>query len=171
MKFLEWFEKKLIVGAFPVKVNKRFNPDDFDIVVNVSDEWYFDIEQELREKFIHTYWFPMNECKRDIGLNSIYGAMVILSRAEQRNLSVYLHCHAGCNRSRVVQAAYYFMRTNHQLETDRGGFVNMMVAACSRGYLPPKAEMEGFLGNVASNLKNMQGGILDICKVNTINNF
>ncbi len=132
----------------------------------------FDIENQMLERFKKVYWFPMNECKKDIGLNSIYASMVILNWAEQKNLSVYLHCHAGCNRSEIVRAAYYFMRTKKQLETERAtGFLNMMLAACARGYLPPKAEMEQFLGVVAENIKNMQGGILDVCKVDTINNF
>jgi hypothetical protein len=171
MKFQEWFDKKLIVGAFPYKVNTRFDTDGIDIVINVSDEWYLTFENMIAEKFIKNYWFPMNECKKDIGLNSIYGAMVILDLAEKMNLTVYLHCHAGVNRSQIVRAAYFFMRTNRQLKTDRQGFINQMVAACSRGYLPPKAEMESFLGNVASNIKNMQGGILDLSKINAVNNF
>ena len=171
MKFKEWFDKKLIVDAFPYRVNTRFEQDGIDIVINVSDEWYIGVDNDLRSGYVPVYWFPMNECKKDIGLNSIYGAMVILDYAEQNNKTVYLHCHAGVNRSQIVRAAYYFMRTNRQLETDRQGFINQMVAACSRGYLPPKAEMESFLGKVASNIKNMQGGILDVCKINTINNF
>jgi hypothetical protein len=170
-KFKEWFEKKLTVGGFPYKVNQRFEAKDYDIVINVSDEWYLVYEQMIRECFTSHYWFPMNESKKDIGLNSIYGAMVILRFAENRNLSVYLHCHAGVNRSEIVRAAYYFMRTNKQIETQQGTYINKLVAACSRGYLPPKAEMESFLGHVASNIKNMQGGILDVCKIESINNF
>ena len=158
--FKEWFSKKLIVGGFPYKVNSNFSNEGIDVVINVSDEWYIDIENQLQETFIKTYWFPMNECKRDIGLNSIYGAMCILKRAEDRNLTVYLHCHARVNRSRIVQAAYYFMRAGHQLEMDRNGFQNMMLAACGRGYLPPKAEMESFLGKVASLTKNMRGMLM-----------
>lgn len=168
IKFRDWFNQKLVVGAFPIKQNTLFNPDDYDIVINVSDEWYPDIEMQLRERFIQTFWFPMNECKYDIGLNSIYAAMVILNRAEQRNLSVYLHCHAGVNRSQIIRSAYYFMRTGKQLEEDCGNFINMMVAACNRGYLPPKVEMESFLNQIAINKNNMQGGILDIYKLKSI---
>lgn len=171
MKFAEWFNNNLTVGAFPYRQNTKFDASLYDIVINVSDEWYLDTEMQLRETFINTYWFPMNECKRDIGLNSIYGAMVILSHAEKRNLRVYLHCHAGVNRSQIVRAAYYYMRTGQQLEQDRGGFINMLVASCSRGYLPPKAEMELFLCKIANLIKSMQGGILDMAKVETINNF
>jgi len=172
MKFKEWFEKNLIVGAFPYKQNAHFDTEGIDIVINVSDEWYPDVEMQLKEKFIATYWFPMNECKKDIGLNSIYGAMVILNRAEQRNLRVYLHCHAGINRSQTVRCAYYFMRTGQHFEIDRGnGFINPLLASCGRGYLPPKAEMEQYLINIMKHLSFMQGGILDDCKLGTINNF
>lgn len=170
-KFKDWFENNLTVGAFPYRQNPKFEQSNYDIVINVSDEWYIDTEMQLRETFINTYWFPMNEAKKDIGINSIYGAMVILSHAEQRNLRVYLHCHAGVNRSRIVQAAYYFIRTNHQLEIETNNYINRLVAACSRGYLPPKAEMESFLGKVASLTKRMSGGILDMSKIGTINNF
>jgi uncharacterized protein YciU (UPF0263 family) len=174
IKFKDWFGNKLTVGAFPYKVNKMFDEKGIDVVVNVSDEWYPDVEFQLKEKFIRTYWFPMNEQKRDIGLNSIYGAMVILREAESRNSNVYLHCHAGSNRSRIVQAAYHFMRTGEQFDypTKVSGFQNKMLASCFRGYLPPKAEMEGFLNEIANVFeKGMDGGSLDMCKINKINNF
>jgi hypothetical protein len=170
-KFKDWFENNLTVGAFPYRQNPKFEASEYDIVINVSDEWYIDTEMQLRESFINTYWFPMNEAKKDIGLNSIYGAMVILQFAEQRNLRVYLHCHAGVNRSEIARAAYYFMRTNKQIETQSGTYINKLIAACSCGYLPPKAEMESFLGKVASLTKRMSGGILDMSKIDTINNF
>ena len=171
IKFKDWFENRLTVGPFPYRQNPNFEPSNYDIVINVSDEWYINTEMHLREAFLSVYWFPMNEQKRDIGLNSIFGAMVILRFAEQRNLRVYLHCHSGVNRSRIVQAAYYFMRTGKQIETQSGGFINKLVAACSRGYLPPLAEMKSFLGRVASMTKRMSGGILDLAKIDSINNF
>jgi hypothetical protein len=124
----------------------------------------------MQEKGLATYWFPMNEGKRDIGLNSIYGAMVILNRAEARNLSVYLHCHMGVKRSEIIKSAYYFMRTNSQIITDNGE-PNMLIKACTKGYLPPLKEMESFLGLVADKIQNMQGGILDSCKLKSITNF
>ena len=168
-KFKDWFDSKLIVGAFPYKVNKQFDPHGIDIVINVSDEWYVEYENLLIEAFVRTYWFPMNECKRDIGLNSIYGAMHILRFAERRNLTVYLHCHAGVNRSQIIRAAYYYMRTGKQLQIDRSiGFENMLVASCARGYLPPKAEMQRFLNGLTVE---MQGGKLDSAKIEAIHNF
>jgi hypothetical protein len=171
MKFKDWFSSKLTVGAFPYKQDENFDASKYDVVINVSDEFYFDIEQQLQNAGCKTYWFPMNEAKRDIGVNSIYGAMVIIQQAEKHNKSVYVHCHAGLNRSPTVWAAYYFMRTGKDAEWSRGSFVNRLAANCTRGYLPPQAEMKGFLGKVASLTKSMQGGILDEAKIGTINNF
>jgi hypothetical protein len=172
MKFKEWFNSNLVVGQFPIKQNEHFEASIYDVVINVSDEFYLDVENELKSKGCSTYWFPMNECKKDIGLNSIYGAMVILYEAERLNKRVYLHCHAGVNRSVSVQAAYYYMRTGSHVEKIRGGFINMLVANCGRGYLPPKSELEQFLNKINDYLSvEMQGGILDSCKLGVINNF
>ena len=159
--FKEWFENKLTIGGFPHKVNKHFDYLDYDVVINVSDEWY-------PCSYSDVYWFPMNEVKKDIGLNSIYGAMVILDYAEKANMSVYLHCHMGVNRSEIVRAAYYFMRSGNHLVTNKGGALNVLVDACNRGYLPPKDEVEKFLGKIAIYSKNMQGGILDMCKIESL---
>jgi len=115
----------------------------------------------------------MNECRKDVGLNSIYGAMCILFLAEREDKYVYLHCHAGINRSQCVKAAYYFMRTGEQLAEDQQGYMNRFLAMCGRGYLPPKTESEKFLTYLGKQLvaDNMMGGLLDECKIETINNF
>jgi protein-tyrosine phosphatase len=189
MKFKEWFENNLKVGSFPFLVNKSFDPLQYEYVINVSDEFYSEFQFLLNG--LKTFWFPMNECKRDIGLNSLYGAMVILYQAEKENKKVYLHCHAGVNRSRTIQQAYYYLRTGEHLKQDRNKrfdsifivtdkkdetvneFYNMLLSNCNRGYLPPKAELEKFLSNLKSKLteNKMQGGILDSCKIGIINNF
>ena len=172
-KFLTWFSSKLFQGAFPYIVEKNFNCSSFDIIINVSDEWYPETESNL-EHSTRYYWSPMNECKKDIGLNSIFGAMLILLHAEQNNLKVYLHCHACRNRSEIVKCCYYFMRTGKQLETEQNGFINRLVAACSRGYLPPRAEMESFLKDIQIQYNDkleMRGGILDLIKIEHIHNF
>ena len=173
MKFIEWFNRKLMVGAFPYTQNEHINAFDYDYIINVSDEYYSEHHLPLIVAGCKTFWFPMNEAKRDVGLNSIYGAMNILHIAEKENKRVYLHCHAGVNRSRVVQAAYYFMRTGKQLEVDTNGYINRLLANCGRGYLPPKAEMEGFLQQLNSRLdaNKVCGGMLDRIKIDNINNF
>jgi hypothetical protein len=167
INFKNWFDSILIVGGFPFNVNKDFDPTDYDISINVSDEWYPNIEAQIQEVFCKTYWFPMNEAIGDIGLNSIYGAILILRRAEERNLRVYLHCHAGVNRSRIIQAAYYFLRTGEHYDNVYGGYLNPLLAACARGYLPDKDNFEKFLielDNKIQNHKNL-GGTLDACKL------
>ncbi len=169
--FISWYKQNLTIGAFPYRINNMFEASDYDIVINVSDEWYIDVELKIRESYVSYYWFPMNEVKKDIGLNSIYGSIIILKHAEKRNLKVYLHCHAGVNRSRIVADAYYFLRTNDHIETDNDLFINKLIAACTRCYLPPKKEMENFLRKISEIKRNSLGGVLDECKIDSIKNF
>lgn len=179
MNFKEWFDGKLTVGAFPILVNQAFVPD-YKYAINVSDEFYPLIENSILHCNCKTFWFPMNEKKRDIGLNSIYGAMVILQQAEKENATVYLHCHSGRNRSQLVKACYHYMRTGEQIHDpskDKDGnpdgkYLNRLHRASTRGYIPPMTEMEEFLRNIKNNLaeKGMNDRILDDCK-KTINNF
>jgi hypothetical protein len=172
MKFKNWFYKKLVVGGFPfINTNQGFTLNDFDVVINVSDEYY-------PQHQINAFWFPMNEAKKDVGLNSIYGAMVILFDAEKNNKRVYLHCHAGVNRSRAIQAAYYYLRTGEQLKAETSsGAINRLCAMSNRGYLPPKNEMEHFLCTLNKYLQGeiqkneMMAGMLDQIKLDTIKNF
>lgn len=171
MNFKEWFDKKLTVGAFPVLVNEGFKFYECDNIINVSDEYYPHIVAHFLSENIKTFWFPMNEKRRDIGLNSIYGAMVILRHAEEANESVYLHCHSGRNRSRIIQACYHFMRSGGHLKDGNEKYVNRLYRASIRGYLPPMAEMEEFLRNIGHKITKMKGGILDDCKIGVINNF
>ena len=175
MKFAEWFEKKLYVYSFPILNNRFFNASEWNVVINVSDEYHHDVVKKIKEEhpYTETHWFPMNECKKDVGLNSVYAAMVILYEAEINNKSVYLHCHAGVNRSPAIAAAYYFMRTGTHLKASENGFMNRLLAMCGRGYLPPKSETEKFLQEVAIFLQTqkMQGGYLDKIKIDSINNF
>lgn len=175
MKFKEWAKNNLEVGAFPILQNTFFDAKKYDVVINVSDEYYPETVEQIKEvnPNIQMFWFPMNEAKKDVGLNSIYGALITMYHAEIQNRKVYLHCHAGVNRTRCVEAAYHFYRTGNQLERDNNGYINRLVAMCHRGYLPPKAEMEKFLSMVAKKTKvNAKlGGVLDECKISTINNF
>ena len=175
MNFKDWFYKKLEVNSFPFMNNEHVNAFEYDYVINVSDEFYLEHHFPFQVAGCKTFWFPMNECKRDIGLNSIYGALNILWLAEQDNKCVYLHCHAGVNRSQAVRAAYYYMRTGEHFEPEikRNGYLNSLLAMCNRGYLPPKSELEKFLTQLGKHLQSndMMGGLLDQIKLDTINNF
>lgn len=156
----DWFENRLIVGAFPYKQNTMFYADDYSVVINVSDEWYLDVEQMIRERYVRYYWFPMNECVADIGLNSIYGALTILRHCEEKNLSTYLHCHAGINRSHTVKCAYYYMRTGKQLIMS--GRNNPFVL---NSYMGKFGILDVNKAIRAVNFEKMQGGILDHIKL------
>ena len=180
MKFKDWFDNKLIVGAFPYLNNTFFEPSDYDYVINMSDEYYIEYQMSLISNNIKSFWFPMNECRKDIGLNSIYGAMVILYFAEKTNSRVYLHCHAGVNRSQTIKDCYCFMRTGSHNKTDisHTGYVTKLHANCFRGYLPPLAEIEKFLTELNNSLNDesyqkekIMGGLLDGIKIETIRNF
>lgn len=171
MNFKEWFEKKLTVGSYPFLVNKEFNSLHYGYVLNMSDEFYNNTYCAMLAT--KPFWFPMNERKRDIGLNSIYGAMVILWQAEKQNEPVYLHCHSGRNRSQIVRCCYYYLRTGEQLKDGDEKYYNRLHRASVRGYLPPMSEMEEFLRTLGSKLivGKMNSKLLDECKLGIINNF
>lgn len=180
-KFKDWFSKKLKVGRWIHYPNEKFI-SSFDVVINVSDENTLAYVELMAKHGKPCFWFPMNECRKDIGLNSIYGAMTILYDCELANKSVYLHCHAGANRSPSVAAAYYFMRAGEHWKDDPPmGYINRLVANCNSGYLPPKTEMEDFLKKCFEvlSVKRVEckddvlgsGGWLDWVKIDTIYNF
>lgn len=177
IKFQEWFEKKLVVGSYPYMVNVTFKPKLYDVIINVSDEWYPSIDSKHNEWIrCESHWFPMSEFKKDMGTNSIYGAMVVLWYAEQSDYMVYLHCHSGSNRSWTVAAAYYFLRTGQHLDKPtRKGYVNKLHQNCSEGLLPPLNETENWLNAIKNDLSEadmkMKIGILTLSKVNHIINF
>ena len=168
MKFTDWFENNLKVGRYP---DQDFNYEDYDIIINVSDEFKPECMMFAYVNKCHYFWFPMNEKKRDVGLNSIFGACCILHYAESKNMKVYLQCHAGVNRSQAVKSAYHYIRTGKHHENEYGGFINPLLAMSGRGYLPPKAEMEEFLSELSKQLKEGKYRGLEMIKINTIKNF
>lgn len=173
-KFKDWFANRLTIGAWPGRVNKAFELRKYRYIINVSDEFYHEDYKVFDLSGVRQFWFAMSEQKKDMGLNSIYSAMVVLWQAEQDCDTVYLHCHSGSNRSWTVAAAYYFMRTGQHLDrpTRSGDHENKLTANCSRGYLPPRAETEAFLRAIWDDLKDgMKPGILTLGKINTVKNF
>ena len=175
MAFGEWFEEYLTVGAYPImNTGNKVDFNEFDMTVNVSDEFYPDIDNKLRNEFgCLTHWFPMNEAGHDNGVNSIYGACYVLRLAENAGMRVYLHCHAGVHRSQVVKAAYYFSRTNHHLTGhEYNGWPTALHHDCECGLLPPLREMESFLGTASKAVHRIQhkfvGGSLDDAKISHI---
>mgnify|MGYP003613520759 CR=1 FL=1 len=159
MKFQEWFDKKLIVGCMP---DDNFDYNKYDYMINVSDEY-------VPYRPNNSFWFPMNECKRDIGLNSVYAALTILKRAYEKNLSVYLHCHAGVNRSQTVRCAFYYMIAGSHFDNKYHVYPNVLWRNCAYGYLPNIVEMEKFI-NMMKDSK-WESCSLDSLKLKTLTNF
>lgn len=173
MKFEQWFNTRLKTGGLPFVVEQNYDINAYNAVINVSDEYNMFVHQKHTHNNKPYLWFPMNERKKDAGLNSIYGAMAALFRLEECNMIVYLHCHAGVNRSIAVKSAYHYMRTGQHYQHQKGTFMNPLLAMCARGYLPPKAEMEKFLSLLGAKLvkREMTGGTLEEIKIEAINNF
>lgn len=151
-------------------------------VINVSDEYihanHYAAANNVRETVYH-HWFPLNECTGHMGLNSLFGALVVLHEAETNNSPVLLHCHAGINRSQMVRAAYYFLRTGRHLEepernqalarqvnqtfnppieqpeNERGELMrpNMLLINCQTSMLPPLVLVEKFLKHLSTRLE------------------
>lgn len=174
LKFSSWFGTKLTIGAMPFLVNIVFDINAYDIIINVSDEFYPSNELLYYRKGIVSHWFPMSEQKRDIGLNSIFAAIIIMWHAEQENKRVYLHCHSGSNRSWTVAATYYYYRSgSHMTKPTRNGHLNKLLQNCAEAYLPPVGEMEAWIKAVRKDFDDgkMKAGILTLSKINTLVNF
>lgn len=142
--------------------DESFDFNKYDYMINVSDQ-YVPYRPNL------AFWFPMNECKRDIGLNSIYGALTILRRAYEQNRTVYLHCHAGINRSQTVRCALYYMMTGQHFKNEYHFYTNVLIRNCQYGNLPNIIEMEKFLSMMRDN--PWESCSLDKLKLNTLTNF
>lgn len=162
VKFKDWFSNKLIVSRFPLP--SEIEKSDCDIFINVSDEYISSCHITAVKSNKMYFWFPMNECTKEIGLNSIYGALQIMYNAELDNKKVYLHCHAGVNRSPTVMECYHFMRTGHFLELKNSRLKNNV----EFGHLPCINSLKEFLKQCQDSFnksKTMRGGQLDSCKL------
>lgn len=183
-KFNDWFEQNLKVDRFPVP--SEIEKGNFKYIINVSDEYIPDCHTVANTSNKMYFWFPMNEMCHEIGLNSLYAALQILYIAEQEQEKVYLHCHAGVNRSVVVADAYFFMRTGkHRLVKKENNIKinfgverhdeeelvnNRLLNNINDGLLPAKKKMESFLKNcipVFEREVTYRGGQLDKVKLNS----
>lgn len=162
MNFKEWFESKLKVSRFPLPY--EIEKSDFDIYINVSDEYISSCHLSVNQSGKMYFWFPLNECTSDIGLNSIYACMQIMYNAELESKKVYLHCHAGVNRSPTIKECYYLMRSGNLLELKNSRLEQNIL----NGNLPSLNKLKRFLfetQNVLKKEETMRGGCLDSCKL------
>lgn len=181
-RYENWSKSKLLIGQYPELVNTRFDKTKYDIIINVSDEFYANIDDVRLSNEPRRYWFPLNECTSDMGINSIFAALKILYLAETMNESVYLHCHAGVNRSKTVAQAYHYMRTGHHIEqvlsnefdkmfidtvkqkAKRLKFINIFVQNCGK-HLPNLSQMETFLKSAGTGFEDGEHVSLDRVKI------
>ena len=162
VKFKDWFSNKLIVSRFPLP--SEIEKSDCEVFINVSDEYITSCHIVANRVGKSYFWFPMNECTKEIGLNSIYGALQIMYNAELENKKVYLHCHAGVNRSPTVMECYYFMRTGHFLELKN----SRLQTNIEFGHLPCIKSIKEFLKQCQDSFnkdETMRGGQLDSIKL------
>lgn len=159
MKFKEWFSDNLKVGRFPLPAEIR--KMDADIIINVSDEYIPSCHNAATNSNKQYFWFPMNECRK-IEVQSIFGAMQILYLAEKEGKKVFLHCHAGINRSRIIQGCYWLMQNGTPP-------VHPALAEnIEQNFLPPLETINLFLWNCKQAFElpdTLRGGQLDACKI------
>ncbi len=115
-------------------------PKPFDVMINVSDEFYFIHAEALSDKGFIWYWFPLAQKSKDMGMISIFGALQVLYKCFNADKSVLLHCRKGSNRIQVVKEALYYMFTETHLENR-----NMLLYNCRTNHLPPLEEVEKWL--------------------------
>lgn len=183
MKFKEWFINRLQVGRYPLPGEIIHNK--FDYIINVSDEYISYCHNAAIGVGTKYFWFPMNEKIDDMGLNSLYAALQILTIAEQENATVLLHCHAGANRSQMVRDAYYFMKTkthlnkeqfnesldkklDFYLQSEKPPKNNRLISNVEKGHLPSIYQIEKFLKCCEVHFQQeetMRKGGIDICKL------
>ncbi len=194
-KFSDWFFENLKVMRYPMPGELRVLFGETH-VINVSDEYIPACHTEClnntraSKERIYYHWFPLNECVGQMGINSIFAAMVVLHEAELKNANVLLHCHAGVNRSAMIREAYYFMRTGKHLREfylhegilmnfhdanksttekvteDSREKPNMLLNNIRQGLLPSAVLMEKFLKVLGTRLEETmdlaasRGGLL-----------
>lgn len=169
--FSEWYASKLKVVGYPVLTEvtaEKGKYKDYDVFINVSDEYWMDYVKEFWKLGKQNHWFPMGEMHNDIGLVSIFGALWVMYQSYERNLSVLLHCHAGINRSQTVRACFHYMMSGEHLPIEKEGrFIkadNMLEYNCKGCHLPEMSKMELWLQackEAFDNPEKFLGGMYD----------
>jgi hypothetical protein len=188
MKDKNWFNDNVTISRFPLPM--EIIKSDWDIIINVSCEHIKYNSDACIKSNKEYYWFPLNEhSKPDMGLNSIYGAMMILLDAQVDNKNVLIHCHAGVNRSQTIGDCIYYILFNEHRPVRKLSFDDRMTISqifgdkkpydsphvltfnCERGMLPRLRKMELFLDNIRNTYQVREqlnrAGMLDEAKTFT----
>lgn len=91
-------------------LSRQIEEEGFDLIINVSDNPMWPNVTAYAQLGVQYFWFPMGDCV-ELGLQSIYGALLVLHQAELQGKKVLLHCAAAVSRSQTVWDCYVFMRT------------------------------------------------------------
>lgn len=161
----QWIENNLLVQRYPLP--REIELSDVDVYINVSDEYISYCHDSALKSGKRYFWFPLNECYNNMGLNSIYAAINILLLSEEKNHKVVVHCHAGVNRSRLVYECYLYFRTG-TIPNEK----SMLYKACQGNHLPSFEEMLSFIDSCKKSFElqeTRRGGQLDVCIFESIN--
>ena len=149
--FFDWINLNLTVSAHPL--NRSMKDawwNDFDLIINVSDQIDHRFQSELASHRKSGYWLPMGE-SFGIPLENVFGALSILWYAEKNNRKVFIHCVAGRNRSIMVLDCYYFLRNGkHRADNSKDVLYgknksNKLITNINDNQLPGIYRMEHFL--------------------------
>lgn len=145
--FKDWYKEKLKVTRYPV-LNEIKEPNgiykDVQVFINVSDEYWMEYSNKFWESGKQNHWFPLGENAKDMGLNSIFGALQVMYLSFIRNYSTLIHCHAGINRSQTVKACFHYMMTGEHSPEDETKNINMLKHNADK-HLPSISKMEAWL--------------------------
>ncbi|MDB4516348.1 hypothetical protein N9089_01970 [Crocinitomicaceae bacterium] len=129
----------------------------YDIVLNVSDHLDPELTEWLLTNRIQSYWLPLGEAYV-MPLENIYGALLILWRAERDEKNVLIHCIAGRNRSRMTLDCYRYMMTGEYSED------SAMMLNVKDSQLPGIYRLEVFLQKCLEVFERSEvaGGAFDV---------
>lgn len=168
-----FISENIKIDRFPVSQEIKDNGihSDCQVIINVSDEFYLGISDVIAKQGKINYYFPMGESGKDMGLNSIFGALQVLHSIFTYNpeWKVLVHCQAGMNRSPTIKAAFYYMMLGEHLpeEKDENNLIfkpNRLLLNCEKKKLPELKKMEKFLSNCKiafDNPDRFWGGMID----------
>lgn len=152
--------KNITVSRYPLP--SEIAKSDFEVIINVSDEYIDSCQKAAKSKGIDYFWFPLSEVTQ-MGLNSIYGALQILYIAHSENKKVLLHCHAGACRSVLVYELFAFL-INGAFSQD----AKVVYECISENVLPNIENIKIFLCECKAAFEQeiaQKGGCLDAAKI------
>lgn len=162
-KLEKFIKNNIIVARFPVTSEiKDGIYSDFQVIINVSDDFWLGNSEEVMKLGKLNYYFPMGEQSTSMGLSSLFGALQVLYEIYKWNpeWKVLIHCSAGLNRSPTIKSAFHYMMTEQHEDVDS----NKLIYNCLRNHLPDLNKTELFLNKCKEafdNQNNFLGGMYD----------